>query len=143
LPQAVALDTRQPWYKTTVAIITFSAVGLIAALMVVSFIFGTVASHRSRPSFPDSRPGYTRPQAGPPRSFSPPSQPSPGGSFPAQPTQTGPYSVGSKVEANWAGGWIPGQVTRLNPGGFSVIVQLNDRRFPNPIVLSTNQLRLK
>jgi hypothetical protein len=63
------------------------------------------------------------------------------GSATGQPNPAVTYAVGDKVEANWAGGWIPGKITQVNPGGFSVMVKLEDSRFPYPIALSVHQLR--
>jgi hypothetical protein len=51
--------------------------------------------------------------------------------------------VDGSVQANWAGGWIPGKITRIVAGGHAAMVKLEDARFPAPIVLSTNQLRVK
>lgn len=58
-----------------------------------------------------------------------------------QPDRIGSYEVGTKVEANWGGRWTPGKVTRLNFGGHSLFVQLEDSRYPHPLVLSTNMIR--
>jgi hypothetical protein len=58
-------------------------------------------------------------------------------------TQTGDFMTGSAVSAHWGGKWVPGSIQSINPGGFSVMVQLDDPHFPLPIVLSTNQLRLR
>lgn len=54
----------------------------------------------------------------------------------------GPCHSGDLVQANWGGKWTPGKITRVNPGGFTLMVQLEDSRYPEPIVLSTNQIRL-
>lgn len=51
------------------------------------------------------------------------------------------YAAGQKVSANWGGHWTAGKITQVNPGGFSMMVQLEDARWPQPIVLSTNLLR--
>lgn len=51
--------------------------------------------------------------------------------------------AGAAVQANWAGKWIPGTITEVNHGGFTVMVQLQDPRWKHPIVLSTNQIRLQ
>ena len=59
--------------------------------------------------------------------------------FPAAPSAI--YAVGQKVSANWGGQWTAGKITQVNPGGFTMMVQLDDARWPQPIVLSTNQLR--
>lgn len=59
-----------------------------------------------------------------------------------EPERIGPYEVGTKVLASWGGRWIPGKVTKLNIGGFSLFVQLEDARYPHPLVLSTNQISL-
>jgi hypothetical protein len=64
--------------------------------------------------------------------------------FPPRPTYTGhvgAYKRGQEIEANWAGGWIPGTVIEPLGRGISYRVQLEDRRFPHPLVLSTNMLR--
>ena len=122
----------KPWFKTTPAIIGLSVLGAIAALIVGLPVLGLVSrsmnhrnaiSHRINP-------------APPPAMMNPPMMPS-------QPTQTGPFAVDGKVEANWAGGWIPGKITSIHPGGFTVMVQLDDSRFPMPIMFPTNRIRLK
>jgi hypothetical protein len=59
----------------------------------------------------------------------------------SSPVTVGPYNVGDKVQASWGGKWTSGKITTINPGGFSLMVQLDDPRFPQPIVLSTNQIR--
>jgi hypothetical protein len=124
-------DSSTPWFKTKPAIIGLSIFGVIVGLFVGLHVLGSVAgwmnhrnatSHRARPA---------------------PSSSSLNAPKPWEPTQTGPFVVGGKVEANWAGGWTPGKITSINGGGFSVMVQLEDSRWPTPIVLSTNQLRPK
>lgn len=139
----------RPWYKSPAAIFAFVAAGLIAAMMLTSIIVVTIARPKNRPVFPDHQPAVAQPPVVPQPTFAQPpqnptvaTQPTP---IPptAPATPTGHYAAGSAVEANWAGGWIPGKITRVNPGGFSVMVQLADARFPHPIVLSINQIRLK
>ena len=148
----------RPWFKSPAAIFAFVGVGLIAAMMLTSVIIVALARPKNRPTFPDHRPFTTLAPAAPAAAFGQ-SQPLQGAPAtpssaqapqtvsrttpPATLTQTGPFAVDSQVEANWAGGWIPGIITRVNPGGFSVMVQLEDARFRHPIVLSTNQVRLK
>jgi hypothetical protein len=70
------------------------------------------------------------------------SAPAPGDNPPASAaTPSAAYTVGQKVSAKWAGQWIAGKITEVNSGGFSAMVQLEDARWPQPIVLSTNLLR--
>lgn len=120
----------QPWFKSKFAIIGLSVLGGILGLIIVVNVVALM-SRRVHP-----------------RSAMPPSglaMPPPAANFasPQQPTQSGPFAVGGQVEANWAGGWILGTITSINPGGFTLMVQLQDARFPGPILLSTNQLRRK
>lgn len=136
----------KPWFKTTPAIIAFSVIGAIFGLLLLAYVVGTIGLHRMRqaPAYPTA-PRYAAPAA--------PGAPPPGVTVtaptyappppPATPTQVGAFAVGGTVEANWAGGWIPGTITKINYGGHSMMVKLNDARFPFPIVLNTNQLRLK
>jgi len=144
----------KPWFKTIPAIIAFSVVGAIFGLVLLAYVIGTIGLHRMRqaPANPT-----------PPRYYAPtaPGTPPPGVTVtapahavnptnapmhtppPETPTQVGAFAVGTAVQANWAGGWIPGTITKINYGGHSMMVKLNNARFPYPIVLSTNQLRLK
>jgi len=135
-----------PWFKTLPAIIAFSAAGVIFGLVLLAYVVGTIGLHRLRhapdypppprfsaPSVPDTPPSgvtVTAPTHAPPLP-------------PETPTQVGAFAVGGVVQANWAGGWIPGTITKINYGGHSVMVKLNDPRFSFPIVLNTNQLRIK
>lgn len=147
----------RPWYKSPVVIIAGAAVGVVAILTIGSIVI--VAMNRPKPHtspFPNHAPAAMQPSATP-RSASvqpppnPPAAAQPAPASPATPNATSPattmptaqYVVGSAVEANWAGGWIPGKVIRINPGGHSVMVQLEDQRFPHPIVFSMSQLRPK
>jgi hypothetical protein len=125
-----------PWFKQKPAIIGLSIFGGFAALVFAFYLLGIFLNwhnqHRaSRPS------AYTPP---PPSSHS-----FPAGAHPSMSelTQTGPFMIDSKIEANWAGGWVPGTITKINGGGHSVMVQLEDSRWPTSIVFSTNQIRLK
>jgi hypothetical protein len=120
----------QPWFKSKFAIIGLSVLGGILGLM---FVVNVVALMSRRVDHRSAMP--------PPG----PAMPSPAANFasPQQPTQSGLFAVGGQVEANWAGGWILGTITSINPGGFTLMVQLQDARFPGPILLSTNQLRRK
>jgi hypothetical protein len=135
----------RPWYKSPVAVIAGAALGIVAILTIGSIII--VAMNRPKPHtspFPTHAPAAMQPPMMP--QATPPVQPSQNPAMTAQPAAAAPagqYAVGSAVEANWAGGWIPGKITRVNPGGFSVMVQLADTRFPHPIVLSINQIRMK
>jgi hypothetical protein len=126
LPRAGA---GKPWFSTTPAIIAFClAGGLVMLVLLSGLVVGLVHPTRHGPTAP----------------FTPPTRPPTAGRpWQSSPTQTGPYAVGGGVEANWAGKWIPGKITRVNPGGYSVMVQLDDPRFRMPIVLSTNQIRPK
>ena len=60
---------------------------------------------------------------------------------PSGATNSGTYSVDQRVVAHWGGKWIPGKITTINSGGFTMKVQLEDPRFLHPILLSTNQIR--
>lgn len=55
-------------------------------------------------------------------------------------TKTSGYAVGQRIYAHWSGKWIPGTVV-ANFSPFSYRVQLEDPRFRQPMVLSTNLLR--
>jgi hypothetical protein len=59
------------------------------------------------------------------------------------PAEAGVYREGSSIDARWGGKWIPGKIKSINPGGFTVMVQLEDEHLSHPIVLSTNQIRLQ
>ncbi len=119
-----------PWFKTKPAVIGLSIFGVIVGLFVGVLALGALGGWMSHRQVKQPHP-YTPPPAARETSR------------PGEPTQTGPFAVGGKVEANWAGGWLPGKITRINGGGFSVMVQLEDSRWPMPLVLSTNQLRVK
>lgn len=137
-PAEVFYAPGKPWFKTTPAIIGFSVTGAVVGLLIAVLSIWNIWLHRHRTAFPASH-NTTMPAA--PGQFSPArgaSSPSP---FDLK--QTGPFAADTRVEANWGGSWIPGKITRVNPGGFSVMVQLEDRRFPHPIGLPTNQIRLK
>jgi hypothetical protein len=117
----------KPWYKTAPAIIGFSVVGGAVGLVILMVVLGAVSRFIRRS----------------PRTTAPPPpgrSTMPGGAGIAQ---TGPFTLGGSVEANWGGKWTVGKITAINPGGFTVMVQLEDARFPHPIVLSTNQIRLR
>lgn len=124
----------KPWFQTVPGIVGLAALGLVVGLVV----FMTVAPSIFR--WVNHRRATQQRNA----NFPPPPTPRPPtASRPAAPTQAGPYSVGSDVEADWAGKRSAGKITAINPGGFSVMVQLVDARFPRPILLSTNQIRLR
>jgi hypothetical protein len=134
----------RPWYKSPVAIIAGAALGIVTILTIGSIIIAAMNRQKPHASpFPTHVPAAMQPSATP---RSTPGQPSQNPAMTAQPAPAAPavqYAVGSAVEANWAGGWIPGKVTRINLGGHTVMVQLEDRRFPHPIVFSMSQLRPK
>lgn len=146
----------KPWFKTIPAIIAFSVVGAIFGLVLLAYVIGTIGLHRMRqaPANP-TPPRYSAPAASgtlpsgvtvttPTHAGNPSNAPMPTPPLPPEtPPQVGAFAVGSAVQANWAGGWIPGTITKINYGGHSMMVKLNDARFPYPIVLNTNQLRLK
>ena len=133
LPHSVAVAPGKPWFKTTAALVGFSIVGGAVGLFILASVLRAAwrgSQHRG---------------AGSPRVNAPPlpqTRP-PGVPRPSELKQAGPYSVGGRVEANWTGRWIPGTITAINPGGFTLMIQLEDARFPRPIVLSTNQVRSK
>jgi hypothetical protein len=126
----------KPWFKTTPAIIGLSIFGAFVALIVGSQILASVArlmNHRNASTYhPAPFPSAPTPSAAAAMNTLKPSETARAGSF----------TVGGKVEANWAGGWKPGKITEINPGGFTMMVQIEDSRWSNPIVLSTNQLRV-
>ena len=144
----------KPWFKTLPAIIGFSVVGAIFGLGLLVYLIGVIGLHRMQHGSANSVP---------PKFFAPaaPGTPPPGVTVtapthainstnapmhtppPETPSQIRAFAVGGAVQANWAGGWISGTITKINYGGHSLMVKLNDARFPYPIVLSTNQLRLK
>ena len=130
-PGLEPLPAGKPWYQTTGGIVGLSVgggiVGLLLLLLVLAVVSNLVRRHPAPP------PPATDAVSPPPPSVR-------GGN---ELTQAGPFSVGTRVEAHWGGRWVPGKVTRVNPGGFSLMVQLEDARFSHPIVLSTNQLRLR
>ena len=134
----------RPWYKSPAAIFAFVAVGLVAVVTFASVIVAVARPKNRATPFPHQPPAAMQPPMMPPAT--PPVQPAQNPAMATQPAPAAPagqYAVGSAVEANWAGGWISGKVTRFNPGGHSVMVQLEDRRFPHPIVFSLSQLRPK
>ena len=139
----------KPWFASRVAILALVAFGLVVAMFgflnLAAFVAQSMSHHASPMTRPATSPPVPQAPMNPPPHVQPgvPPPPAVGAPRPGQPTQTGPFSVGSAVEAKWAGGWIPGKITSINFGGFSVFVQLEDSRFPQPIVLGTNQIRLK
>lgn len=108
--------------------------GITSAVVIVALL-GIIAygSHRSHRGTATLNPNV------------PVSAPNPGSdnSPPSSSTNAGPYNVGDEVAANWGGKWTPGKITTINPGGFTLKVQLEDPRFPHPILLSTNQIRVQ
>jgi len=130
-PDENDIAPAKPWFKTVPAIIGLSILGAIVALIVGVQVLALVSrsmNHRGSIS--------ARMNSSPPPMML--NAPMP----PQQPTQTGSYAVDGKVEANWAGGWVPGKITSINPGGFTVMVQLDDPRFPTPMLFPTNRIRL-
>jgi hypothetical protein len=121
----------KPWFKTAPGIIGLSVLGVVVGVVLLFSVAGAFLRLASRRHVP-------RQGTGPITVRTPPNIPR----TPA-PTQTGPYTIGAAVQAQWAGRWIPGQITSINSGGYSVMVQLQDSRFRYPIVLPTNQIRLK
>jgi amino acid transporter len=119
------------WYATPLAI-TCVAVGVGGILAVVAVVvIGASVRKRRQQTNTGTTYAVTGPNASQTRNqLSPVPSPSP---FPA----------GTAVSAHWGGKWVPGIVTSVNGGGFSVMVQLDDPRFRQPIVLSTNQIRLR
>jgi len=114
---------------------------LIATGVLVTMLLRSSAQN-SNPHWPGSRrsvPTHTpapRPvPPGPPQVASP--QPPGRGNAVAN-----PYQPGQRIAAQWAGQWLPGTVVEnLTP--FTCRVQLEDLRFRQPILLSTNMLRLQ
>lgn len=121
-----------PWWKRTSAKLALLLVGVCVlgfTLVLVAPWLKSSAS-KNRPTHPSGFPQTTAPNLPPPRHF-------PSGAA----DNLGAYKVGQKIEANWAGGWIPGTIIEPFGRGMSYRVQLEDRRFPHPLVLSTNLLR--
>ncbi len=130
-----AISPGRAWFQTPMAKnlgVTFVIVFVLAGLG--PLLRAVVSRHRApRPL------GYTIPSSLPQPAS--PANPGPGNSLYAGPGST--YTVGESVEAFWPGKWTPGKIVSINPGGFSMMVQVDDARFPQPIVLSTNQIRPK
>jgi hypothetical protein len=59
------------------------------------------------------------------------------------PTSSAAYQPGQKIYARWAGSWIPGTIIEPVGGGMMYRLQLEDSRFPIPLVLATNLLRAR
>ncbi len=142
VPAEATYSAGRPWYRSTSAIIVFAVCGSVVGLMLAVALLGSLSRNV----------GFRRSGRGPVTSPAPPPMPQverpvpPPPSFPPgppRPTQAGPYTVGASVSANWAGRWTPGKIASINPGGFTVMVQLEDQRFPQPIGLPTNQIRLR
>lgn len=123
-PPTLSAEPRLPWHKTKPAKILFISAAAILALFGCLVILSVSTRLLRRSTAPAPRPSSARPDFGPPSL-----------------ARTGPYELDSQVQARWAGKTIPGRITRINPGGFTVMVQLEDPRFPHPILLSTNELK--
>jgi hypothetical protein len=121
-----------PWWKRTSAKVGLLLAGVcvlgFALLLVAPWLRSSATKNRS--AHPAGFPRATAPNLPPSRQF-------PSGVS----DNLGAYKVGRKIEANWAGGWIPGTIVEPFGRGMSYRVQLEDRRFPHPLVLSTNLLR--
>jgi hypothetical protein len=149
-PDESTLAPPRPWFKSPAALFGFAAIILVTGVTLRTGVVGSAAKRTppeprfQRPAtvapfsppagMPVARPAATAPQ--------PPPIPAPGFPRTGPLTQTGPYAIGGMVEAHWVGGWLRGKITSINPGGYSVMVQLEDTRFPHPIVFSTNLIRL-
>jgi hypothetical protein len=139
----------RPWFKSPAVMIGLAALGLVVGLILAASLVVAVMKPKHQQPYPVHRPSTmhepsARPPGMPDNPAARPPQSMPGAVRSSTlPTQTGPYKADSKVEADLLNSWIPGKITQINPGGFSVMVQLEDERFPQPIVLSTNQIRLK
>jgi hypothetical protein len=121
----------QPWFKTAPGIFGLSVFGVVVGVVLLFSVAGAFLRLANRRHVPHQG-------TGPIAVRTPPNIPR----APAL-TQTGPYTIGASVQAQWADRWIPGQITSINSGGFSVMVKLQDPRFSFPIVLPTNQIRLR
>lgn len=121
----------QPWFKTAPGIFGLSVFGVVVGVVLLFSVGGAFLRLANRRDVPHQG-------TGPIAVRTPPNIPR----APAL-TQTGPYTIGASVQAQWADRWIPGQITSINSGGFSVMVKLQDPRFSFPIVLPTNQIRLR
>lgn len=125
IPPELAAEPRTPIYKTKPAkILLLSAAALFALLACLMILNVSMRFAKRRPT----------PQTFHTQTPTPPSNPD-------APTQTGPYQLNSHVQARWAGTTLPGRITEIHPGGFNVMVQLDDLRFPHPILMSTNLLK--
>jgi hypothetical protein len=118
--QGMTVPPSLPWFQRKPVVIGLVFVtGLLLLCVLLLVTAGSRLNNRAR---------HLPPPPAPPR-FSPPQAP-----------VAGPYKTGQRIEARWAGAWI--SATVIEPfGPFSYRVQLNDARFPTPIVLSTNLLR--
>jgi hypothetical protein len=134
-------STGRPWFRSAPAIVALTVFGSIIGLMLVVSVLGSflramdarkAGRGRTIPPAPPSMPQFEREVPPPPFAPGPP-----------RPTRAGPYAVGASVSANWAGQWTPGKIVSINPGGFTAMVQFEDQRFPQPILLPTNQIRLR
>lgn len=123
---APALPAASWWQRPRARLgVIVLGVGVAMLLIAVGLSWAN-NSRRSRPFPPGGAPSPT-----------PPPQ-----AFPAAGAKAaGGYQPGQKIEANWAGGWIPGTIIEPFGGGMSYRVQLEDSRFQYPMVLSTNRLR--
>ena len=120
-----------PWFKTASAIAGFSVVVVLAVLLVLVSVVGSAMRRKNNQIVARPKINISR-------------EPSPTVTRNRAPlSQTGDFLTGSAVSAHWGGKWIPGTIKSINPGGFSVMVKLEDPRFPHAIVLSTNQIRVR
>ncbi len=120
-PQQTALPPALPWFQRKPVVIGLVSVTALLLLLVLILVVTANArlTNRARPI---------------------PPPPAPPRASPGQAPVTALYKAGQRIQARWAGTWISGTV--IEPlGPFSYRVQLNDPRFPTPIVLSTNLLR--
>jgi hypothetical protein len=53
------------------------------------------------------------------------------------------FTVGSRVSTQWGGKWISGTIEKVNPGGYTFMVRMDDPKFRNALVFATNQMRLQ
>jgi len=120
-----------PWLKRAWVRLSLGLLGICSAIVIATLATGWWNSRG--PNRRSAQPGFPQPNL--------PSPPAPR-TFPATGSNhASAYRVGQIIEANWAGGWIPGTIVESLGRDMSYRVQLEDRRFPHPLVLPSNLLR--
>lgn len=120
-PQQTALPPALPWFQRKPVVIGLVSVTALLLLVLILVVTANARLNNRARHIPP-------PPSAPPRAS------------PGQAPVPALYKAGQRIQARWAGSWI--SATVIEPlGPFSYRVQLNDPRFPTPIVLSTNLLR--